>query len=294
MVSALRAGWPVCIPLALFGSLYQNSTLGSTPDYGSALHLVNVGDSIGLKQSTRFKDYPVSDISEKEWSIISVNMPRMIAEEFVPLDEIYVGGEVALGTAQMFADMFHSIQSRADYNIAFGQYKEYADRGYKDWHAYPTKEISLSYFNERRFQEVLNLFQTMGTANAIAAALAKSANSSSAAQTSSTSRKSQRGDRSDSFRNKTSRRSNGSNGSSEAATLPELSCWICGGKHKFSQHNEKDSDYVRRRGKKWVNPSDQSVCIGWNGPNGCSYKDCSYIHQCGRCGNSGHTSRTHT
>ncbi|KAF9063506.1 hypothetical protein BDP27DRAFT_1426839 [Rhodocollybia butyracea] len=208
VVNALCSGWPVCVPLALFGSLYNNSSLGSTPDYGSALHLINVGNSIGLKHATRFKDYPVADISEKEWSIISVNMPRMIAEEFIPSDETDVGSDTALGVAQMFATFFHSIQARPDFNIAFGQYKEYADQGYKFWHAYPSKEINLSYFNERKFQEVLNFFQTVETANAKAATAASSSATASSSRSSqgslstqpgSSACRTQRGDRSESF-----------------------------------------------------------------------------------------------
>jgi hypothetical protein len=73
------------------------------------------------------------------------------------------------------------------------------------------------------------------------------------------------------------------------------SCIFCGSRDHHGQSCPHTStDFLTRQPDgTWKSSTDISVCFGYNHSSGCRRENCSFAHQCARCGASEHTSQSH-
>ena len=80
-----------------------------------------------------------------------------------------------------------------------------------------------------------------------------------------------------------------------APSAPRGKCYIClSADHTGRACTDTTNGFLTKSADgKWLTPSNQSICFGYNGILGCQKTECPHLHGCSKCGSGQHSVQSH-
>ncbi|KAJ4469995.1 hypothetical protein C8J55DRAFT_491942 [Lentinula edodes] len=219
----------------------------STVSAGGETWDVNNAGQVKFK-SKCLKELSFESISWQDWDSISKNMPWAVMDYFIPPGECGVGSELACDITQMFKHFFDMLLDQPNFYEVYESYVEYTHRIYSFWFFYLEMNLRIEWARD------VNCNKRWSTNNGDFGNRGSSSNNTVAS--------------------KAKRFQKGTTTSSSSSSKPNANvCHICGSdQHHWSKHEHSGNEFLAKSDSgHWVlKDSKKSVCIGFNGLNGCS------------------------
>ncbi|KAE9383757.1 hypothetical protein BT96DRAFT_951064 [Gymnopus androsaceus JB14] len=147
--------WTRWTPLGGFAPRFNSDGLSEALSSGDSL-LLEPGAGAVMLKSKAFTEIPIEETDRSDFTGIAINFPRAIREHLIPEGETEVGSDHALAIAEMFQNLFRTIQDREDFHECFEIYREYVWRVIRSWHTYPEDNIRVDIFHAVLYQQILH------------------------------------------------------------------------------------------------------------------------------------------
>ncbi|KAE9388574.1 hypothetical protein BT96DRAFT_947519 [Gymnopus androsaceus JB14] len=147
--------WTRWAPLGGFAPCFNSDGLSEALSSGDSLLLEPRAGAVMLK-SKAFTKIPIEETDRSDFTGIAIDFPRAIREHLIPEGETEAGSDHALAIAEMFQNLFRTIQDREDFHKCFEIYREYVWRVIRSWHTYPEDNIRVDIFHAALYQQILH------------------------------------------------------------------------------------------------------------------------------------------